>query len=116
MSWFTFKDITNNNFTNDSGDNFNKNPLSHDLFKGIYFIDKQTTIDTMQASHIIFFRNYHVFKSDITRYEAKYVIDECLWKIHIVKWKRSGHLEITKFPAGYNCLIGTLKRDHQRLS
>ena len=113
--WFT-EETTSNKFANSSGASSNLNPLTDDLFVGQCFVDKQTAINAIQTSHIRNSRNYRVSKSDTTRYEAKCVVDECQWKIRVIKRKASGYFEITKLPAEHTCLLRTLQRDHKKLS
>ncbi|WOG99912.1 hypothetical protein DCAR_0519268 [Daucus carota subsp. sativus] len=84
--WFIEK-TTCNKFANSSGASSNLNPLTDDLFVGQCFVDKQTAINAIQTSHIRNSRNYRVSKSDTTRYEAKCVVDECQWKIRVIKRK-----------------------------
>ena len=113
--WFT-EEATSNKFSNSSGAPSNLNSLTDDLFVGQCFVDKQTAINAIQTSHIRDSRNYRVSKSDTTRFEAKCIVDECPWRIRVIKRKSSGYFEITKLPAEHTCLLRTLQRDHKKLS
>lgn len=97
--WFTTEDFTTNNVTENLDESSNFNLLSDDLFEGECFADKQAAINAIKASHIRDSRNYRVIKSDSTRYEAKCVVNDCPWKIRVIKRTRSGLFEITKLPA-----------------
>ncbi|XP_063946644.1 uncharacterized protein LOC108214039 isoform X3 [Daucus carota subsp. sativus] len=113
--WFT-EEATSNKFSNSSGAPSNLNSLTDDLFVGQCFVDKQTAINAIQTSNIRDSRNYRVSKSDTTRFEAKCIVDECPWKIRVIKRKSSGYFQITKLPAEHTCLLRTLQRDHKKLS
>ena len=113
--WFT-EETTSNKFANSSGASSNLNRLTDDLFVGQCFVDKQIAINAIQTSHIRNSRNYRVYKSDTTRYKAKCVVDECQWKIHVIKRKASGYFEITKLPAEHTCILRKLQWDHKKLS
>ncbi|KAL6518339.1 hypothetical protein OROMI_034040 [Orobanche minor] len=109
--WFTTEEINVR-----SGNCSNFNPLDNDLFEGQNFADKQAAISAIKANHMKNSRNYHVIKSDTTRYEAKCVVEDCPWRIRVMKSKRSGLFVITKLPAEHNCILRTLQRDHKQLT
>ncbi|XP_074323481.1 uncharacterized protein LOC141660395 [Apium graveolens] len=99
-----------------SGNCSNVNPLDNDLFEGQNFADKQTAISAVKANHIKNSRDYHVIKSDTTRYEAKCVVEDCSWRMRVMKLKQSGFFVITKLPAEHNYILRTLQRDHKQLT
>ncbi|KAK1383764.1 hypothetical protein POM88_021499 [Heracleum sosnowskyi] len=109
--WFATEDINVS-----LGNCSNVNSLGDDLFEGQCFVDKQTAVSVKKISHIKNSRNYHVVKSDTTRYEATCVVKDCPWRIRVMKSKRSGLFVITKLPAEHNCILMTLERDHKKIS
>ena len=97
--WFTTEEINVS-----SGNCSNMNPLNNDLFEGQNFADKQTAISAIKSNHIKNSRNYHVTKSDTTRYQAKCVVEDCSWRVRVMKSRRSGLFVITKLPAEHICV------------
>ncbi|XP_074376676.1 uncharacterized protein LOC141718197 [Apium graveolens] len=109
--WFRTEEINDN-----LGNCSNVNSLDDELFEGQCFTDKQAAVSAIKENHIKSSRNYHVTKSDTTRYEAKCVVEDCPWRIRVMKSKRSGLFVTTKLPTKHNCFFRTLQRDHQQLS
>ncbi|XP_074374219.1 uncharacterized protein LOC141714605 [Apium graveolens] len=110
-AWFTTEEIDGS-----SGNCSNVNSLDDKLFEGQCFPDKQIAISAIKENHIKYSRNYRVIKSDTTRYEATCVVEDCPWRIRVMKSKRSGLFVTTKLPAEHNCSLRTIQRDHKKLT
>ncbi|XP_047307975.1 uncharacterized protein LOC124911516 [Impatiens glandulifera] len=78
--------------------------------------DKQSAISAIKEYHIRSSRNFHVVKSDTTRYEASCVMKDCPWRIRVMRSKKSGLFVTTKLPAEHTCVLMTLERDHKKLT
>ncbi|XP_047326128.1 uncharacterized protein LOC124929780 [Impatiens glandulifera] len=109
--WFETEEINVN-----SGNCSNIGPLDYNLFESQSFTNKQSAISAIKEYHIRSSRNFHVVKSDTTRYEASCVMKDCPWRIRVMRSKKSGLFVTTKLPAEHTCVLMTLERDHKKLT